>query len=951
MPDFSLGQLWLNALGIIPVALLAIIVCRVFPARPSTRHLIWLAVLAMFLAPSFVVGWLPHEARRDPAAYLGATHANDQRTVARAPRDEETVAPVDQSTTRATQTPQRESAPRPGLPASESPLTRLITPGRKSDASSPVMSRSHDAAAESPSPSARRVLKPADSLWLAGIVEPVVRRAVDASRAADAAVREEPAFDALPERMPSSVVVASPRLDASSVQPSSDAWRPAPTTGDASRPGGVASLLAVRDAVAALPPVPAPAWITGMAIMVAVMLVRVLAIARLVRRGVPACRSVRQMVERAARDVGLGLPPDVVMVSDRVSPMMWCGRRPVLVLPAGLWSQLDGAGRYAVICHELAHLRRLDHWVCWFDLVVGVVFWWHPLAWWVRRQVREEADLCCDAWVTHLQPARRRAYAQALLDSRKYLSAMPLAGPAVGLGTATPRARRFARRLTMVMTREFVPRRSIRGVALAGALTAAGLLVSPIAACPPEEGKSLKDARPTTTLASPVPAFFGGAAQAAPGAGSPASADSTFEQFMRERAAAPETGSFEYPIPAELFFMGDAAEAHDDVEARLRRLEERLERLMQAVERLHAGQQGVVGGVTTPAPPIRPVPPAEPAPRGQGGATAPQPPIAPTAVRSHGGAGAAPGGMATTAAPAHPGHPAPLALPPGIQGPGGAVTTAQAPRAGQAPGGGGLATSPVATAAELFNADGPILARTYRLPKGKLKELVELMIRDDVPVRVAPREDAIEVHATEGQHRIFRMFIELIHPEASSSGSAEAESRRMEAVIGQMAALEQAEAARLRDVAARRSRQLESERAAVESLTRDHAALARQKELIAEGDVRLRTHHDQLARAAAEIEAHRITLRDQASSLEGDRGALIEELRRSEMALRDAGAEKRAEEIARVTELKARVNATDAAVRSTQAARQSLEAQLKTLQAEIKRVEQALSEMAKEGGR
>lgn len=930
MPDFSLGQLWLNALGIIPVAVLAVIVCRVFPARPSTRHLIWLAVLAMFLAPSFVVGWLPHAARRDPAAYLGVAHVHAQRPVAPDPRDERAVAPIDQPTTRTTHAPHREPAPRPDMPEAESPLTRLMTPGRKNDALSPVMSRSHDAAAESPSPSARRVLKPADVLWLAGMVEPLVRRAVDASRAADAAAREEPASDPLPGRMPSSVVDASPRRDASSVQPSAAASRPAPTTGDASRSGWVASLLAVRDAVAALPPVPAPAWITGMGIMLAVMLWRIASVARLVRRGIPASRSMREMVERAARDVGLALPPDVVIVPDRVSPMMWCGRRPVLVLPAGLWSQLDGAGRSAVICHELAHLKRLDHWVCWFDLVVGVVFWWHPLAWWVRRQVREEADLCCDAWVTHLQPARRRAYAQALLDSRKYLSAMPLAGPAVGLGTATPRARRFARRLTMVMTREFIPRRSIRGVALAGALTAAGLLVSPIAACPPDEGKSLKDARPTATLASPVPAFFGGATQAAPKADSSAAADSTFEQFMRERAVAPETGSFEYPIPAEQFFLGQAVEAHDDVEARLRRLEERLERLMQAIERLHAGQQGVAGGVTTPAPPM---PPAA---------------VRPNSI---GGAGAAPGGMTTTVAPTHPSHPAPQAVPPGVPGSSGSVNTAQPPRAGQTSVGGGQPLSQVATAAGSMNVDGPIVVRTYRLPKGKLKELVELMIRDDVPVRVAPREDAIEVHATEGQHRVFRLFIEMIHPEASSSGSAEAESRRMEAVIGQMAALERAEAARLRDAATLRSRQLESERAALESLARDHAVPARQNELIAEGNVRLRTHHDQLARAAAEIEAHRITLHDQATSLEVDRGALIEELRRSETALRDAGAEKRAEEIARVTELKARVNATDAAVRSTQAARQSLEAQLRALQAEIKRVEQALSEMAKEGGR
>ena len=49
-----------------------------------------------------------------------------------------------------------------------------------------------------------------------------------------------------------------------------------------------------------------------------------------------------------------------------------------LVIPSGLWAQLDDEGRRAVIYHELAHLSRRDHWVCWIDLLVSIAYWWHP---------------------------------------------------------------------------------------------------------------------------------------------------------------------------------------------------------------------------------------------------------------------------------------------------------------------------------------------------------------------------------------------------------------------------------------------------------------------------------------------------------------------------------------------------------------------------------------------
>ena len=49
--------------------------------------------------------------------------------------------------------------------------------------------------------------------------------------------------------------------------------------------------------------------------------------------------------------------------------------------------------------HELAHVKRLDHVVGWFELVAAIVWWWNPLFWYVRTQVRRNAELACDSWV------------------------------------------------------------------------------------------------------------------------------------------------------------------------------------------------------------------------------------------------------------------------------------------------------------------------------------------------------------------------------------------------------------------------------------------------------------------------------------------------------------------------------------------------------------------------
>jgi beta-lactamase regulating signal transducer with metallopeptidase domain len=185
----------------------------------------------------------------------------------------------------------------------------------------------------------------------------------------------------------------------------------------------------------------------------------------------PASDSVTRDVRRLAARWGLK-PPQVRALPGLASPVVWALGRPVLLWPAGLEKQLGEGGRDAVLLHELAHLRRGDHWARWLELVAGVLYWWNPFFWLARRQMRFHAELACDAWVTGTFPAERRAYAEALLQVCASTTRATVA-PAVGVGGDGRRD--FQRRLTMIM-REQVPCRSSGLGKLAAAVLALAAL-------------------------------------------------------------------------------------------------------------------------------------------------------------------------------------------------------------------------------------------------------------------------------------------------------------------------------------------------------------------------------------------------------------------------------------------------------------------------------------------
>jgi len=108
--------------------------------------------------------------------------------------------------------------------------------------------------------------------------------------------------------------------------------------------------------------------------------------------------------------------------------------KPVILLPVGILNALTTAEVEAILLHELAHIRRWDYLVNCFQLVLEVLYFYHPAVWWIARQVRESREHCCDDLALRLGGSNPLEYAQALtnLTAFSFTQKIPFAMNAKG---------------------------------------------------------------------------------------------------------------------------------------------------------------------------------------------------------------------------------------------------------------------------------------------------------------------------------------------------------------------------------------------------------------------------------------------------------------------------------------------------------------------------------------
>ncbi len=166
-----------------------------------------------------------------------------------------------------------------------------------------------------------------------------------------------------------------------------------------------------------------------------------LRLARLLRRAIPVGGDLAGLVTELAGQIRLRRVPAVVAV-DGDCPLFVCGLwRSRLVLPNRLMASLGAAERRQVILHELAHVKRRDLAWGWPVEIARIVYFFHPLVYWVAYQLRLERELACDQLAMACSGHTAADYAQTLVQVVTHASQPPnvqVAAISAGLDGAEP---------------------------------------------------------------------------------------------------------------------------------------------------------------------------------------------------------------------------------------------------------------------------------------------------------------------------------------------------------------------------------------------------------------------------------------------------------------------------------------------------------------------------------
>ena len=220
-----------------------------------------------------------------------------------------------------------------------------------------------------------------------------------------------------------------------------------------------------RDATASAP--------NRVSLALLVALIYVVGFAIMVARLITGWVTATRVLKRAQRLPG---EYDVYESAELTTPACIGVLRPRIVLPSS-WRSWSRETLEGVMLHERAHLARRDSLVAFLAQVNCCVFWFHPLAWWLRHTLATLAEFACDTAALNGSNDRAR-YANVLIEmartSQRHRGRLALVG--VSAEGRSQLARRIARvleavaeravsKLAQARDRHHEPRHRVLGVA------------------------------------------------------------------------------------------------------------------------------------------------------------------------------------------------------------------------------------------------------------------------------------------------------------------------------------------------------------------------------------------------------------------------------------------------------------------------------------------------------
>jgi beta-lactamase regulating signal transducer with metallopeptidase domain len=118
----------------------------------------------------------------------------------------------------------------------------------------------------------------------------------------------------------------------------------------------------------------------------------------------------------------LEIKQTVKLVQSKIveTPMVIGWLKPIVLIPASVFTGMNPRELETILAHELFHIRRLDYLVNFAQSFVEILFFYHPAAWWIGAQIRRERECACDDAVVRILRDSQIVYANALANLEEF---------------------------------------------------------------------------------------------------------------------------------------------------------------------------------------------------------------------------------------------------------------------------------------------------------------------------------------------------------------------------------------------------------------------------------------------------------------------------------------------------------------------------------------------------
>jgi beta-lactamase regulating signal transducer with metallopeptidase domain len=171
-------------------------------------------------------------------------------------------------------------------------------------------------------------------------------------------------------------------------------------------------------------------WLVSIAILASKLIIEIRNVNILpMRSSIAPSPELLVRFNQLVTQIQLTKTPQLLISLKAEVPMAIGWLKPVVLLPIAMITNLNSVQLEMLILHELAHIRRHDYLVNFFQTIIELLFFFHPSVHWVGKQIRNEREYCSDdIAVQHCGDAI--AYAHTLTDtaslcSKKHFQTIP----------------------------------------------------------------------------------------------------------------------------------------------------------------------------------------------------------------------------------------------------------------------------------------------------------------------------------------------------------------------------------------------------------------------------------------------------------------------------------------------------------------------------------------------